>query len=94
MNAHQHPTEEKPVSAAVLRMRRHREALQLALRDRLTLDQARERLDSYREHLPRLKAETISCFALPPAPTIAATPAETAEAEEEGEQPRMWWQRD
>ena len=36
------------------RMRRHREELQLALSERLSLDQARERLRTYRDHLPRL----------------------------------------
>jgi hypothetical protein len=36
------------------RMRQHREELQLALDESLTLAQARERLASYRDHLPRL----------------------------------------
>jgi hypothetical protein len=49
------------------RMRRHREELQLALAERLTLDEARERLRSYNDHRPRLEAAA-------PAPDAPARP--------------------
>lgn len=38
------------------RMRQHREELALAIAQGLTLDQARERLASFRDHRPRLEA--------------------------------------
>jgi len=50
------------------RMRQHREELQLALDHELTLDQARERLHSYSEHLPRLAGPSQAMRADPPRP--------------------------
>jgi hypothetical protein len=38
-------------------MRQHREELELALRYGISLDAARERLTSYRDHQARLKAD-------------------------------------
>lgn len=54
----------RPLSQAQ-RMRRHREELQLALDEQLTLDQARERLGSYRDHLPRLAGPSRAMQARP-----------------------------
>ena len=51
-----------PIPAAVLRMRRHREEMQLALAENLTLDQARERLSSLQAHRSQLEG--------PPAATV------------------------
>ena len=67
------------------RMRRHREAMEVAIAEGLTLDAARERVSSYRAHLRRLAADSVAA----PTPTTPRAPA--AEA-----RPRLpyWYERD
>lgn len=61
-------------------LRRHREELQLALAQGLSLDDARRHLDSYRDHASRLIAPIGATVSLPP-------PVAT-------DRPLQWWQRD
>ena len=71
------------------RMRRHREEMELALAEGLTLDEARQRLASYRDHRPRLDAPVAPAAALSGAPSpVLVAPAD------EDEDRRPWWQRD
>jgi hypothetical protein len=68
--------------------------MQLAVRERLTLDEATERVASYHEHLPRLAADAA---APAPAAAQAAAPAMTIAASDDvdaEERRLMWWQRD
>jgi hypothetical protein len=74
--------------------RRHLEEMRLALAEGLSLDQARQRLDTYSEHASRLGADTIGAAARVEWPIARRrpTPAEApigADAEER--QPRLWW---
>jgi hypothetical protein len=68
------------------KMRRHREELQLAIAEGLTLDQARERLASYRNHEPRLGAR--------PLPPKAEPERVEPPIEDEDDRPLPWWRRD
>ena len=70
---------------AAERLRRHREEMELALRENLTLDQARTRLAAYREQLPRLDADDR---------LLAIAPARLELVEQSDERPLPWWIRD
>ena len=61
-------------------LRRHREEMEFAVAHGLSLEEARQRLASYRAHLPRLGAPTDERALVPP-------PVEA-------ERPLQWWQRD
>lgn len=68
--------------AQLRRMRRHREEMQFAIAEGLSLGEARERLRSYRSNLKRLAGEAAAA----PAPAVPAPPP--------AERPQLWWQRD
>ena len=68
------------LSRTALRLRRHREEMEVAIVDGLSLEEARERLRSYQAHLPRLAAPIEGSIAQP-------QPAEPA-------RPVHWWQRE
>lgn len=73
------------------RRRLHREEMQLAVREGLSLDEARERLASYRAHAPRLDAPIAASIAQAAAP--AATLTAPADAGEGDEADQPWWMR-
>jgi hypothetical protein len=81
------------MSARIPARRRHLEEMRLALAEGLSIDAARERLSSYRDHLPRLAMPSAPAAALAaqPAPCVAAGAADDDEADERRLQ---WWQRD
>ena len=67
------------------RMRRHREAMEVAIAEGLTLDAARERVSSYRAHLRRLAADSVAA-PTPAPPRPAAHAARPQQA--------FWWNKD
>lgn len=67
-------------------LKRHREELQLALSEGISLEEARARHASYREHLPRLVAP-FEDIAVEVPPAAAATIIGIDEAA------LPWWQR-
>lgn len=79
---------------ATARRRQHRLELQLAIVERLTLDQARERLASYSQHAPRLDADS-EAATTPTEWPIKRTPSVSAEApiaaHAAAAQRRFWW---
>jgi hypothetical protein len=64
----------------VERLRRHREEMQVAIAEGLSLEGARERLDSFRAHAARLDADRAP---VPVAPAASPRPLLP-----------QWWQRD
>ena len=67
-------------SSKALRLRRHREEMELAIVEGLSIEAARERLRTYRAHLPRMAVPIGASSRL--APTVPA------------ERPVHWWQRE
>lgn len=81
------------MSAGAAGRRQHLEEMRLAIAERLSLDQARERLSSYREHQARLEAPLPAAL-----PLAAAAPGRSltvpAGADEDDDDRRLpWWQR-